>query len=82
MTNLTKSLFAQTAQVNASLAVVFARLLFQCTASGSCALEFGPTNYESAYTLVSDTFAYRNPHKNAFLRFAYPRVKNGNVYSE
>ena len=37
----------------------------------------GPTNYEdSTPEWASDTFAYRSPNKNPFLRFAYPRVKN------
>ena len=36
----------------------------------------GPTNYEdSTPEWASDTFAYRSPNKNPFLRFAYPRVK-------
>ena len=36
----------------------------------------GPTNYEdSTPEWTSDTFAYRSPNKNPFLRFAYPRVK-------
>ena len=36
-----------------------------------------PTNYEdSTPEWASDTFAYRSPNKNPFLRFAYPRVKN------
>ena len=33
------------------------------------------TNYEKVLTLVSDTFAYRSPHNNLFLRFAYPQVE-------
>ena len=37
----------------------------------------GPTNYEdSTPERASETFAYRSPNKNPFLRFAYPRVKN------
>ena len=37
----------------------------------------GPTNYEdSTPEWASDTFAYRSPNKNPFLRFAYPRIKN------
>ena len=43
----------------------------------------GPTNYEdSTPEWASDTFAYRSPHKNLFLRFAYPRVKNRISYVE
>ena len=47
----------------------------------TCALPIsvrsGPTNYEdSTPEWASDTFAYRSPNKNPFLRFAYPRVKN------
>ena len=62
MTNLPNSLFAQT-QINASLiSLSCLRDYHSYTASGSSALEFGPTNYESAYTSVSDTFAYRCPH--------------------
>ena len=40
-------------------------------------VRLGPTNYEdSTPEWASDTFAYRSPNKNLFLRFAYPRVKN------
>ena len=36
----------------------------------------GRTNYEdSTPEWASDTFAYRSPNKNPFLRFTYPRVK-------
>ena len=47
-----------------------------CSNMASDSVRSGPTNYEdSTPEWASDTFAYRSPHKNPFLRFAYPRVK-------
>ena len=48
-----------------------------CSNMASDLVRLWPTNYEdSTPEWANDTFAYRSPNKNLFLRFSYPRVKN------